>query len=365
MRNRKVETLFFIAVLGIIVGIISAIIYNRSEKSPPPTAVNFNPYTNGVYATGIIESLQPNGENVNIFPDVSGKITAIYITEGQLLKMGDPILAIDDSVQKEIVAKDLAQAQAAQTFLAELKAEPRPENLAVAQSQLDYAHSNLKNTKDQLDKIQRAYHLDPKSVSRNDLDNAINAFKISTQNLNVAKAQYNLVKAGAWSYDIQTQEQQYQAAVKAYFADKALLDKYLIRSPINGKTLTINAAIGSYVSPQGIYNTYTQGMSPIVTMGEVENYMGVRCYLDEILVPQLPKAAKLTATMFIRGMNNKAIPLEFVRIQPYTSPKIQLSDRQQERVDVRVLPIIFKFKKPTDINVFAGQLVDIYIKGNK
>jgi HlyD family secretion protein len=50
-------------------------------------------------------------------------------------------------------------------------------------------------------------------------------------------------------------------------------------------------------------------------------------------------------------------------MQPYTIPKIQLSDQRSERVDVRVLPIIFKFKKPEDINLFPGQLVDIFIKG--
>jgi HlyD family secretion protein len=27
------------------------------------------------------------------------------------------------------------------------------------------------------------------------------------------------------------------------------------------------------------------------------------------------------------------------------------------------LPIIFKFKKPEDINIFPGQLVDVYLKG--
>ena len=63
-------------------------------------------------------------------------------------------------------------------------------------------------------------------------------------------------------------------------------------------------------------------------------------------------------------MNNKAVPLEYVNIQPYTIPNIELSDQRNERVDVRVLPIIFKLKRPEDINIFPGQLVDIYIKGN-
>ena len=52
--------------------------------------------------------------------------------------------------------------------------------------------------------------------------------------------------------------------------------------------------------------------------------------------------------MFIRG-TDKHVPLTFVRIQPYVSPKIELSDERQELVDVRVLPVIFRFAKPDEL----------------
>ena len=48
-------------------------------------------------------------------------------------------------------------------------------------------------------------------------------------------------------------------------------------------------------------------------------------------------------------------------MQPIVSPKIELSDQRLERVDVRVLPIIFRLEKPKDLNLYPGQLVDIYI----
>ncbi len=64
--------------------------------------------------------------------------------------------------------------------------------------------------------------------------------------------------------------------------------------------------------------------------------------------------------MFVRGTDVK-VPLSFVRIQPYISPKIELSDAREERVDLRVLPIIFRFEKPKDLNLYPGQLVDVYV----
>ena len=55
------------------------------------------------------------------------------------------------------------------------------------------------------------------------------------------------------------------------------------------------------------------------------------------------------------------MPLTFVRVQPYVSPKIELSDQRQERVDLRVLPVIFEFTPPPHVAVYPGQLVDVYI----
>jgi HlyD family secretion protein len=43
------------------------------------------------------------------------------------------------------------------------------------------------------------------------------------------------------------------------------------------------------------------------------------------------------------------------------SPKIQLSDQRLERVDVRVLPVIFRLKIPKDVTLYPGQLVDVFI----
>jgi HlyD family secretion protein len=68
----------------------------------------------------------------------------------------------------------------------------------------------------------------------------------------------------------------------------------------------------------------------------------------------------MIAQMSIRGSDVK-IPLEFVRVQPYVSPKIELSDQRQERVDVRVLPVIFKIAKTSGTNLYPGELVDVYI----
>ena len=59
----------------------------------------------------------------------------------------------------------------------------------------------------------------------------------------------------------------------------------------------------------------------------------------------------MQAILFVRGGNNHGIPLEFIRIQPYTIPANVLSDLS---ADVWALPTIVRLKVPVNQNLCAG-----------
>lgn len=357
----KHRLLFVLSSAGIVIGLIAAYAFNIVPSSQPPAfKPASNPYKEGIYATGILESDQPVGANINVYPEVSGTVTQIFVTEGQKVAKGTALLKIEDSVQKATAEQQQSLMQAAKTMLDELKAEPRKETLLVAKAQVGAAKATLKNVQDELAKRQESYKADPQSVSKDDLDNSINAVKVAETNLEVTTRQYELTKAGAWSYDIENQEKQYAALEKSYLSAKALLEKYTITAPADGDVLSINVATGSYVSPQGAYDTYTGGNDPALVMGSSRTSLNVRVYIDEILVHRLPSADKIKAQMSIRGTDTK-LPLEFVRLQPYVSPKIELSNEKTERVDVRVLPVIFKVINTKNVDLYPGQQVDVYI----
>ena len=355
------KLIFIASGIGLTIAMTTALISGAEKKVLEP-AFNpaSNPYANGIYANGMIESALPSGENINIYPEVAGVVTQIFVTEGQVVSKGDALLSMDDSVQKAIVAQLKAQADAAKIILDQLKHQPRAEVLAVTKAQMISAQASMHSLQVQLDKQQKSFDLDPQSVSKDTLDNSINAVKVAAANAEVAKKQYALTKAGAWSYDINNQEQVVKAQYNTYLSAQALLAKYTLTAKSEGVILTIMSAVGSYLTPQGVYGSYTQDMNPVLVMGSPQEQMAVRGFVDEILIARLPASEKIQAKMFIRG-TNVSIPLEFVRLQPYISPKIELSTQRRERVDVRVLPVIFRFDKPHDLKVYPGQVVDIYI----
>jgi HlyD family secretion protein len=362
IRWSGTKLLFALAGAGGALAVASAIVLNqRPTPQPPVFSPAPNPYAQGIYANGIVESDQPSGSNVSIYPEVAGTVTEVPVREGQAVKRGDVLMRLDDSVQRATAEQQRAQSQASRALLDELRAQPRPENLSVAQAQLASAEASAKSARDSYDKQKRAFDLDPHAVSRDALDSADNAWRVAEANHATAQRQLELTRAGAWTFDVRNQQAQADAQDKAWHASLALLDKYTLRAPRDGVVMAIKAAPGSYVAPQGVYDAYTQGSnSPVVVLGSSSERLNVRCYIDEILIPRLPPQERIKAQMFIRGTRT-SVPLQFVGIEPYVTPKISLSDQRLERVDVRVLPVIFSFRNSDAPKLYPGQLVDVYV----
>jgi HlyD family secretion protein len=357
MRNK---ILFGLAILGVLAGLVAAYVFGIERKAQAPVFKPVSsPYDSAIFANGIIESDQSSGENINIYPEVSGQVTRILVQEGQKVTAGTPMVLLDDSVPRATTEQLRLQSEASFELLKELKAQPRKQTLDIASAQVELADANLKVAREQAEKRRAAYALDSRSVSKDVVDTAEGAFHQAQAGLEVARKQYDLTKAGAWSYDIASQEKQYRSLKEAFKSSDALLQKYSIKAPADGVVLAINAAAGGYASSLGTYDNYTQAQDPLMVMGTPQDHLAVRCYVDEILIPRLPSAWHIVAQMSVQGTDIK-IPLEFVRVQPYVSPKIELSNQRQEKVDLRVLPVIFRFEKK-DAPVYPGQLVDVYI----
>lgn len=355
----KLKLLFVLAFIGVVASGLAVRFFSVERAAPPPLhQPPSDPYANGIYAEGIIESEQTSGENLDVFPDVSGTVKAVYVRVGQYVRRGAPLLLIDNSVQRATTEQLFAQAQAADRLLEELKAEPRKQNLDIAVAQVASAEAALKTADRTLAYQQAIYRMG--ITTKQSLDSALDAAAAAKANVEVAEKQYALTKAGAWDYDIRNQEAQYTALEASYQSSLALLSRYTLRAPRDGIVLSINTVAGSYISAQGAYDSYTEGLDPVLVLGSPGRDLDVRCYVDEILVPRLPTPSMMKGEMLIRG-THITISLEYVRTEPYVSPKIELSDQRTERVDVRDLPVIFRFTKPKNINLYPGELVDVFI----
>src|SRR5262245_58456841 len=108
------KVIFLVSLLGLLAA--SALAYVSTLTEPPlPPAFKpaTNPFANGIYANGILESAQPSGSNITVYPEVAGTVTKILVSEGEKVHVGTPLLLIDDSIQRATVGQLQAQAKAA------------------------------------------------------------------------------------------------------------------------------------------------------------------------------------------------------------------------------------------------------------
>jgi hypothetical protein len=68
------------------------------------------------------------------------------------------------------------------------------------------------------------------------------------------------------------------------------------------------------------------------------------------------------ATAFVRGDARMKVDLQFVRFEPFVVPKRSLTGASTERVDTRVLQVLYQFRR-SDLPVYVGQLMDVSIDG--
>jgi multidrug resistance efflux pump len=131
---------------------------------------------------------------------------------------------------------------------------------------------------------------------------------------------------------------------------KSLLERLTVRAPRPGTVLQVNVRAGEYATPGSA--------EPLLLLGETLR-LQVRADVDEVNAP-LVKAGS-PGIAYLKGSTAQAIPLTFARIEPYIVPKKSLTGDNAERVDTRVLQIIYHFERPP-FPVYAGQQVDVFIK---
>ncbi|MFM2095452.1 MAG: hypothetical protein RIS70_2576, partial [Planctomycetota bacterium] len=77
-------------------------------------------------------------------------------------------------------------------------------------------------------------------------------------------------------------------------------------------------------------------------------------------IPRFRPGATARATL--KGHPGRNFDLEFVRIEPYVVPKKSLTGLNTERVDTRVLQVIYHLQTERE-PFFVGQQLDVFIEG--
>lgn len=265
-----------------------------------------------VAGAGVVE---PSSEVIDIGTSLSGLVTAVRVRAGDYVARGQPLFQVDDRATRARIREaeaDIAQARASigEARVAEATAARQ---LALYRQVTDAA-----------------------AVSRAEVIRAEGDLDAARERRRLAEAQLQAAQADRNS-----------AAVE--------LARLTVAAPISGEILRVDVRPGEYVQaggPQGGSST------PYLQMGETRP-LHVRIDVDEDEAPRV--ALGRPATVSPRGAADRQVQARFVRAEPQVVPKRSLTNSAAERVDVRVLQLIYELPARDDGLFRVGQQVDAFI----
>ncbi len=313
-----------------------------TPPSPPPQSTS----ENTVGAVGLVE---PETENIAISCPVSGLVTQVYVNAGDRVHATQQLFSLDDrDLQADLRVKQ-AMLAASRAKLKKLEEQPRAEDIPPAEAKVHEAQANVADAEVQMKLIESVQ--DRRAVREEDVQRRRIAYKAAQARLNEAQSQLALLKAGAWAPDIavaRSEVTQAEAQVRQVMTN---IERLTMTAPMDGIILQKKVRVGQFAQ-------CGPSSEPLMIMGG-GNHLNIRADVDESDAWRV--RPNTGAFAYVRGDTKQKIPLEFVRFEPYVVPKKSLTGDSTERVDTRVLQVIYRIRDE-NTPVHVGQQMDIYIE---
>jgi HlyD family secretion protein len=334
----------FLAVALMGFAVFHAVRAQQAPTDPPPPAEPArSPYQDTLAGSGIVEA---QTENISIGAHLSGVVTEVAVKVGQHVPAGAPLFRLDDRQLRAEREYRQAALRSAQAQLAKLEAMPRAEELPASEAKAREAQANVE---EEDDLFRRSRALGRVAVGEEEMVKRRQSLQMARQQLAKAQADLELLKAGAWKPEKEVAQAAVEMARAQLRQTEVELDRLIVRAPMNADVLQVNVRPGEYVgTPPG---------QALIVLGNIGT-MHVRVDVDEHDIPR-----------FQAGMCGRATPkgnavvqydLEFVRVEPYVVPKKSLTGAGTERVDTRVLQVIYAVKS-TEQRLYVGQQLDVFL----
>jgi len=241
--------------------------------------------------------VEASTRNISVGSHVSGIVQRVYVRVAQRVKASDALFMLDD------------RAKRAELGIREARVSQEAANLKDLEAQLSLAES----VKDQ------------RAISLEDLNKRRFAVQVAEARLAAAKAEVE--------------------------AAKVAIDLLTVRSPIDGEVLQVNIRPGEF-APTGVTEV------PLILLGNLDR-LHVRVDIDENDAWRFRPGTPAVA--YVRGNPERKTDLRFEYIEKYVVPKRSLTGESTERVDTRVMQVVYSFDR-RNLSVFPGQLMDVFIE---
>jgi multidrug efflux pump subunit AcrA (membrane-fusion protein) len=324
-----------------------------------------SPYERQLAGAGILE---PQTENIAVGSHVPGIVEKVYVKVGQIVRPGERLFQLDDRQLRAELAVRQASLSSARATLQKLKDTPREDERPANRAKITEAEVNVKDLTQTYERLKRLSGTS--SISEDELSRKQMAMELAKAQLARVQSEFKLWEAGAWEPDrliakaaVELGEAQVKQTQIELSRLTMLAPNSRWRDDGNGTEVADTAGVEYQVLQVNIRPGEYVGNNPnqsLIVLGYV-GQLHVRVDLDENDISRFKPELKGVAKP--RGNPNVAFPLKFVRVDPYVIPKRSLTGANTERVDTRVLQVIYAIETQSQ-NLYVGQQVDVYLNAD-
>jgi HlyD family secretion protein len=342
-----------LSITGLAIGLWAvATADERKPELPLARAASINPYARGVSALGVIE---PAARTVSIVAPEPAMVMEVLVDVGDAVTAGMPLLRLDSRTIDARLLEATAALAGGEAQIARWHALPRAEDIPPLEAALAAATALVYDREAQLTLTQQA----SARGSGTDRDISRAQFSLDAARAEEQRARAELAKtrAGGWQPDLAV-AQANLASLKAQVAALELLkDRMTVKAPGSGRVLRRTIEPGEFAA--------NDPGRPVFIIADLD-HLHIRAQVDEEDIALITQAAakglqSVRATARTRGAAVLDLPLELVRIEPYARPKTDLMGTNAERVDTRVIDVVFRISKLPPLPIFPGQAVDVFV----
>ena len=278
----------------------------QPATTPPTTPAAQRASVAGV---GVVE---PSSELIAVGSNLPGIVTRVFVAEGDQVARGQPLFTLDDRDARAAVAQAAARVETARAGVAEAQAS------ATVAGRQNALYAGIEDS--------RAFSKQELIASGGD----------------VTTARARLASARA----------EVKAARAALDSARVTLARLTVTAPRAAQVLSVNTREGEFATA----GPAPGGGDPLMELG-VTQPLHIRVDIDEDQIERV--ATGEPAIVSPRGDAGRRIRARFVRAEPRVTPKRSLTNAATERVDVRVLQLLYAVDPSSGLRV--GQQVDAFV----
>jgi multidrug resistance efflux pump len=333
--------------LGFAVAVTWLLTPSSAVTAPPNKPARSTLHEGRIAGLGIIE---PRSEQVAVASPAQGVVDEVFVKPGDEVKEGQPLFALERAERQAELDARQAALQLEESRLARLESQPRPEDLPPLEARVRSAEVEAQRTQGTFERVKAARESGAASVE--DLEQRRHAMLAAQAALDQARAELARMRSGAWKADLEVARREVDAARAAMSKARTDVERLVVRAPMNGRVLKVDVRAGEFATAGRLD-------SPMVTLGD-EGPLHVKVQIDEDDAARVRPGA--AAEAFTRGRDPVRLSLKFVRIEPSVRPKTTLRGVVTERVDTRVLMVVYEIEQAQG-DVYVGQQVDVFVDG--